>query len=118
MEATIGISRTSHISASHACQTESVFPSFEEGRLRRTNNATLPQEIGAAGEVRRTRSVGYLTSPAGLMGRQPAVVSSAQRTRFSIEGRSCDMRKQVFTNAILVAVTLVAFLSGLPSAMA
>ena len=30
------------------------FPSFEEGRLRRTTNATLPQEIGAAGEVRRT----------------------------------------------------------------
>jgi len=26
-------------------------PSFEEGRPRRSNNATLPQEIGAAGEV-------------------------------------------------------------------
>ena len=29
-------------------------PSFEEGRPRRSNNATLPQEIGAAGEVRRS----------------------------------------------------------------
>ena len=33
---------------------ESVCPSFEEGRPRRSNNATLPQEIGAAGEVRST----------------------------------------------------------------
>jgi len=30
-----------------------VFPSFEEGRTRRSNNVSLPQEIGAAGEVRR-----------------------------------------------------------------
>src|SRR5881396_2842413 len=29
-------------------------PSFEEGRPRRSNNATLPQKIGAAGEVRRS----------------------------------------------------------------
>src|SRR5262245_59131015 len=29
------------------------FPSFEEGRPRRSNNVTLPPEIGAAGEVRR-----------------------------------------------------------------
>src|SRR5437867_11907300 len=28
--------------------------SFEEGRPRRSNNATLPQKIGAAGEVRRS----------------------------------------------------------------
>ena len=30
-----------------------IFPSFEEGWPRRFNNATLPQVIGAAGEVRR-----------------------------------------------------------------
>src|SRR6266540_2031445 len=29
-------------------------PSFEEGRPRRSDNAALPQEIGAAGEVRRS----------------------------------------------------------------
>ena len=28
------------------------FPSFEEGRPRRSNIVTLPQEIGAAGEVK------------------------------------------------------------------
>jgi len=28
------------------------FPSFEEGRPRRSNEGTLPQEIGAAGEVK------------------------------------------------------------------
>ncbi|PYS45491.1 MAG: hypothetical protein DMG13_31925, partial [Acidobacteria bacterium] len=33
---------------------EGLCPSFEEGRPRRSNNATLPQEIGAAGEVRRS----------------------------------------------------------------
>ena len=27
-------------------------PSFEEGRPRRSNDGTLPQEIGAAGEVK------------------------------------------------------------------
>jgi len=30
-----------------------LFPSSEEGRPRRFNIGTLPQEIGAAGEVRR-----------------------------------------------------------------
>jgi hypothetical protein len=29
------------------------FPSFEEGRPRRFKNVSLPQEIGAAGEVRQ-----------------------------------------------------------------
>ena len=45
-------------------------PSFEEGWPRRSNNATLPQEIGAAGEVRRSpyrlydglSAVGYLSN--------------------------------------------------------
>jgi len=30
-------------------------PSFEEGRPRRSNEGTLPQEIGAAGEVKTLR---------------------------------------------------------------
>jgi len=41
----------------------SQYPSFEEGRPRRSNKATLPHEIGAAGEVSRL-SLHGLTSPA------------------------------------------------------
>ena len=29
-----------------------IVPSFEEGRPRRPNNVTLPEEVGVAGEVR------------------------------------------------------------------